>query len=646
MSCSGGGSGDQIGALPAQNSGDEVPQVLRSVIEIENAKPGTHDWKLSNPAQNHEIEGYASLTSVNRGGSIDLYVNTSSSTYNIDIYRMGYYGGAGARLMQSLPNFQRQPQVVPCLSPNNVIECNWSVSHQLTIPAAENNPESLNYWASGIYLAKLSANTAPAKESYIIFVVRDDERPATYVSQLPVTTYQAYNFWGGKSLYTGCEVQEAGWRCADGARQSNAVSFNRPYGRGANPASAAGVGAGEFITNVQPARAGYEISNAAWDYNMVRWMEKQGYDLKYITNLDLHENSAVLQKTKAFISTGHDEYYSKPMWDRLVSAKLAGINLAFFSANQIYWQVRFNDGVYGSSKKNRTMICYRAGGDPVTDNNLTTNQFRYLGRPEAGLIGNQYIKDPIVGDVTLSNASHWLFSGTGASKDTVLKGLLGYEINAHVADISPPQTKILAHSVSNGYASHITYYVDASSAQVFATGTMQWSWGLDNFIPNNLRSDYTDPIAQRFSANLFNAIGENNLLTLTHVASSLQMNTPAGDLSGGQVILDMGPVDRSKTNQWRFLLADQEHFQIVSRANGLCLQTIGTTSGARTGSRDCNGADNQKWKVREAGSGTINLLEKSSGLCLGMPNSAGAGVVLTVSTCDNSQHQLWRRANL
>lgn len=637
-----------VASTPPDAPPVNMPPTAASVIALENAKQGSTEWKLVNPALEHEIEGYASLTSVNRGGEIDFFVNTKSApSYNIDVYRMGYYGGAGARLMKPFKNIARQAQPLPCRNPDDVIECDWNASLRLRIPDDVSDPRSVDYWASGIYLARLSTNDATVRDSYVIFVVRDDTRPATYVQQLPVSTYQAYNFWGGKSMYTGCESHPNGWDCGPNERPASAVSFNRPYGRGATAASAPGVGAGEFLTNVQPVHAAYNISNAGWDYNMLRWVEKQGYDVKYISNLDLHENSAVLSQAKAFISVGHDEYYSKVMWDRLVAAKAAGINLAFFSANQLFWQVRFVPGTYGASKANRIMICYRGGGDPERDNNLTTDQFRFLGRPEASLIGNQYVTDPVVGDITITNAGHWLFAQSGATNGALLKGLLGYEVNSYVEGISPAQTKKLASSPfvfkSANMTSDVTYYVDQSSAQVFSTGSMQWTWGLDNYIPGNVRPDYTSAVAQAFTANLFAAIGEKNLYTFRQPETGLGLGIPAGDLTGAPVVVSGAPSGNSKIQQWRVVASsDGSYYHLVSRANGLCLQALGGNGGAQVATSDCSGADRQKWRLGAADGGKVSLIEKSSGLCLQSAGTAGGG--LTVETCGNRATQNWQQS--
>ncbi|WP_176442415.1 RICIN domain-containing protein [Noviherbaspirillum humi] len=625
------------------------PPTNTGTVAIENAKTGTTAWQLSNPATLGEIEGYASLTSVAKGGSIDFYVNTSAASYNIDIYRMGWYGGAGGRLMLSIPNLTGVAQPKPCLNAGGVIDCNWSVSRTLTIPNTATDPAASDYWASGIYLAKLTTNGATPKDSYIIFVVRDDARVATYIAQLPVTTYQAYNYWGGKSLYTGCINHNSAWQCANGSTPATSVSFNRPYGPSTNPQAAYGVGAGEFITNVQPVVEGYPITSAGFDYNMVRWMERQGYDVKYISNLDLHERGTALANAKAFISMGHDEYYSRTMRDRLVSSRDAGTNLAFFSANQVYWQVRFANSTFGSTTTNRIMTCYRNGGDPVTDPLLRTGKFRDLGLPEGAFLGAQYVADPVMGNVSITNAEHWLFTGSGATNSTVLAGLLGYEVNAIVAGVSPPNVVSLARSTSGGVSSDMTYYIADSTAQVFGTGTMQWSWGLDSFISNSVRSDYTSTIAQKITDNVFRAVAEQDLYTFSNAANSLFLSLPTGSTAAVQVVQNPAPANGSKANQWRMLAYGDGAFQIVSRGSGLCLDAYGSTAGSQVGTWECNGLPHQRWKLTAVGgdSNLFTITDMRSQLCLSAPSTnSGSGAGLVLQACVNSPTQQWRRTGI
>ena len=644
IACSNAVFGDPAVGLDKTCDTAPPPPVSGNPIALENAKAGTTAWQLVNPAVAGEIEGYASATSVRKGSSIDLYVSTAAASFNIDIYRMGYYAGKGARLMQSITNIAGAVQPKPCLSPAGVIECNWKVTRSIAIPNSATDPASLSYWPSGVYLARLSTTGAAVKDSYILFVVRDDARAATYVSQLPVTTYQAYNYWGGKSLYTGCAVHDVYWGCADGSVPASAVSFNRPYGASTNPLAQIGVGAGEFLTNVQPVSEGYPISSAGFDYNMVRWMEQQGYDVKYITNLDLHEQPAILANARAFLSTGHDEYYSRTMRDRLLASRDAGVNLAFFSSNQVYWQVRFVAGAYGANPTNRVMICYRRGGDPVTDPVLGTGKFRDLGQPEAALLGAQYVADPVVGGITLNNTPHWLFTGTGATAGAVLNGLLGYEVNAVVPGISPSNVVTLAHSASNGFFSDMSYYVAPSSAQVFGTGSMQWSWGLDSYIPNGLRSDYSSPIARAITANVFSAIADQSLFSLQNAGTGLYLGTPPDNTAASQTIQAQAVASAGKSNQWRLLPYGDGNTQVVARANGLCLDAYGATAGSAAGTYACHGLPHQRWLFSDVGNTLVTISDRRSQLCLSAQPGSTAGSGLVMQPCSGSALQQWKKA--
>lgn len=611
-------------------------------IGLENAKTGTTLWTLNNPALQGEIEGYPSSTSVNRGESISFYVRTSAPTFNIDVFRMGYYSGAGARLMYSAQNIPGSKQNYPCLNPNGVIECNWAVSHTLTIPNAATDPGQLTFWTSGVYLARISANDANKKDSYMIFVVRDDNLKATYVAQLPVTTYQAYNYWGGRSLYTGCVNHRADWSCPGGEQKANAVSFNRPYIPSSNPRAVYGAGAGEFLTNIQTVQEGYPISSAGFDYNMVRWLERQGYDVKYVTNIDLHRDANVLNGAYSFISFGHDEYYSSAMWDHLITARNSGINLAFFSSNQIYWRIRFDAGYYG--RANGIITCYKYVQDPVSSGDSKTGLFRDLGKPEAALIGGQYVAAPVTGDISVTNPSHWLYSGSGATNTSMLRGLLGYEVNAIVSGISPANVESLAHTAGAGFESDISYYVAPSSAQVFATGSMAWAWGLDSYFSGGLRQDYSSPIAQKVTANVLDAFAETAQDAFVNGASGLYLATVSGSLDATQVIQDAAPTGTLKANWWRVIPSAAGKVRIVSRATGYCLDAYGTSAGAVVGTWGCNGGPNQDWTLTDQGNGYATIRDSRSSLCLEVPNAAtSAKAGLALGSCSQQPKQLWFR---
>jgi len=473
----------------------------------ENLLAGTADWALVNPATNREIEGYASATSVNGGDAIDLFVNTASANYTIDVFRMGWYDGLGGRQVAGPILRAGIVQTIPAPDADGMVNCDWT---NATTIVAEHGPG--DPWASGVYLARLTTGDS-GKQSYILFVVRDDARVSDLVVQIPVTTYQAYNFWGGRSTYGWGSGNALPWGSTSGT-PANKVSFNRPYAASTNPAAAYGMGAGEFMNNIQPVAEGYPISSAGWDYNMVRFLEREGYDVTYVTNIDVHQSPTHLTGKEAFLSIGHDEYWSHAMRANVEAARDTGLDLAFFTANAVYWQVRFEPDP-NSANPDRVMVIYKSlaedpfanDGDPANDI-YTTVRWRdaILGRSEDGLVGVRYYSDPFDGDMIIADASHPYFAGTGLQNGDALVGLLGYEVDERSGG-EPAGTVTLAASPASGRTAHMTMYTAASGAQVFATGSMQWSWGLDDFGAPALRSSRLNGAAQQVTRNVLNGFG-------------------------------------------------------------------------------------------------------------------------------------------
>lgn len=464
-------------------------------VVAENRLPGTADWQLTCPATAREIEGYASATSVDRGGVIDLYVNTRSPSFELEVFRIGWYQGLGARRVFGPVVVAGTEQVMPAMEPaTGLVDCAWVHPYALSTTGAD--------WCSGVHLARLSAHDS-GRQSYILFVVRDDQRRADLLFQLSVTTYQAYNAWGGKSLYH--------WG-SSGQLRATKVSFNRPYAANAqNPAAAVGMGAGEFLTNLQPHAGSYPVSNAGWDCNLLRWLEREGYDLAYCTNLDTHAAPERLLASKAWLSVGHDEYWSGAMREHVQAARDGGVHLGFFSANSAYWKVRFEASA-ASGSADRIMVCHkRAASDPLRASAQATGKWRSaaIGRPESELIGVMYVGDPVDADIVVTAAEHWVFAGTGLENGDRLPGLLGYEVDGVDAAHAPPGLQVLAASpwaaltdtARHGVA-HMSLYTAASGAIVFATGSIQWAWGLDDFNAPALRPVRSNAAAQRLTRNL------------------------------------------------------------------------------------------------------------------------------------------------
>lgn len=488
---------------PPDEEPEDPPPVSQNVIQRENAKTEAHGvtsaWYIEDRdyAADREIEGYASATCINRGESIQFFVNTPEPTYTISVYRVGWYGGMGGRLVREpierAGRIQPPPEVDPI---TNVVECNWLDPYQLDIPRNDNDPTD---WASGIYLAKLTAGTS-GKQSYIIFVLRDDARDAALMFQASVTTYAAYNNWGNYSFY---DTDYAGRETDPGRRTAFKVSFDRPYRNPQRPCN--GKGAGDFLS---------------WELLMLRFIEREGYDTTYTSNIAVHAAPERLRQHRAFLSVGHDEYWTREMYDAIQSARDYGMHMGFFGANMGYWQVRLENSSRG--RPNRKVVCYKWDAytqDPMRDVNpsLTTTIWRdaVLNRPEAALIGVMYDYNSVDLNMVMSDCSGWICAGTGLSNGDVLPGMLGYEVDRFDHASSPANCQIIASSpyqvcyeagcIPETRYANMTYYDAPSGAGVFATGTMQWNWGLDDFIvgpwgnrSNNAVQKMTRNVLNRF----------------------------------------------------------------------------------------------------------------------------------------------------
>ena len=307
-------------------------------VQAENARPGTRAWQITSPTTGPgQIEGYASAPSINRGGQITFYVNTTDPTYTLQVFRLGYYAGLGARAETSAILLTGSSQTVPAPDPvTGVVDCNWTPAYTLTT----NNPNDSKDWVSGYYVALLTGR-ASGLQSYIPFVVRDDSRNSALLFQSSFNTSQAYNAWGGKSLYTYNSTQGIA---------AVKVSFDRPFDDG--------MGTGLFIS--------YEL-------DMLSYLEQKGYDVTYVSDLDVHSNPSALFQHKAILDVGHGEYWSWEMRQNVMAALNAGVNLGFFGANMMYWQIRY-EASQVTGQNNRVIVCYKTladAEDPMAANPAT-----------------------------------------------------------------------------------------------------------------------------------------------------------------------------------------------------------------------------------------------------------------------------------
>jgi methionine-rich copper-binding protein CopC len=446
-----------------------------NAVVVENCYPGDTGWKLQSPgrASDGGIEGYATAPSINRGGSVDLKVDApGASTLRFEIYRSGYYGGAGARLYSVLRNVPGGAQDACAKdSSTGLVDCsNWSTTATLTTTSA---------WPTGVYLIRVVREDNNS-DTHILLVVRDDASHSDLLYGLPVTSYQAYNAYQGRSLY---DYNSFGDNTVAGTPRAVKVSLDRPYYQSVS-------GEGNWFTKT--------------DYASVYWMERSGYDLSYASNTDLEQNGSMVGAHKAYVSGVHDEYWSSAMRSALQGARNAGTDLFFLGANEVYWKVRYENGPGGA---NTVMVCYKTTqSGPADPSGIPTGTWRDpngANQPENGLTGIMYVGDndgkffPM--HVTAAQGSDPVWRHTelatlapGTSED-IGTNIVGWEWDARVANgAEPPGVITLAASPVSGNliqgngafvtpgstTVNMTKYVAGSGALVVATGTNQWFRGL------------------------------------------------------------------------------------------------------------------------------------------------------------------------
>jgi hypothetical protein len=422
-------------------------------VKAENAKPGDRGWNLMNTSNQAPgaIEGYADHVSAVNGDTVNLFVSTVAPSFHVEAYRMGWYGGDGGRLIWRSAELPGTKQAAPTLTPGvNMIETHWTPSLTVTVTAA---------WPPGDYILKLVGTGN--QQSRVPLTVRDDSSTAAYVMQNSVTTWQAYNLWGGYDLYQG-RSPPGGMGFAD---RSRVVSFDRPYD------FSFGGGAADFMGNELP---------------LVMMAERLGLDVTYSTDVDLHAAPERLLQHRALISLGHDEYWSSVMRQGVEAARDRGVNLLFLGANAIYRHIRFEASPLGP---NRHEIDYKsANEDPITPVDPTEATSDWPSppdpRPESTIIGDMYTCNPVKADMVVVDPSSWVFGGTGLQPGAKLADLVGSEYDRYNPSLPGPRNiQILAHSpLTCGHQqdhSDMTYYTAPSGGGVFATGTNVWVASLD-----------------------------------------------------------------------------------------------------------------------------------------------------------------------
>jgi N,N-dimethylformamidase beta subunit-like, C-terminal/Domain of unknown function (DUF4082)/Bacterial Ig-like domain/Bacterial Ig domain len=514
-------------------------------VVAENCLPGTpqSQWDISG-AGSQDIQGFATDISANAGSTIHFKIDTPATAYRLDIYRMGYYGGDGARLIQSVtPPAGLLPQNQPaCVTTgaSGLIDCgNWATSASWDIPATA---------VSGVYFAHVVRTDAVAGESHIVFVVRNDGGSSGVFFQTSDTTWQAYNQYGGNSLYVGGPGSDPG--------RAYKVSYNRP------------------VTTRQTSPED-SVFNA--EYPMIRWLERNGYDVSYTTGVDSDRRGALIRNHRVFLSVGHDEYWSATQRANVEAARNAGVNLAFLSGNEVFWKTRWEG--------DRTLVTYKethqsAKLDPLA--NVWTGSWRDPrpfnpegGQPENALTGTLFTVNS--GDRALAvppaDGALRLWRGSGVASEaaagrtaTLTQSSVGYEWDEDVDNGARPAGLVrLSTTTGNGvevledfgltYANgnathHVTLYRDTNGAGpdalVFGAGTVQWSWGLDS--DHDRGSPAPDASMKQATVNLLADMGtqpgslEPGLSTAAASADAQAPSTSITSPAGGATVAAGSPV--------------------------------------------------------------------------------------------------------
>jgi hypothetical protein len=468
----------------------------RDLIRAENEKPGTTDWMLRNvrvdPKTKYRcpwVEGYCSRNSVRPGESLSVMVSTNPpSPFVLDVYRLGYYNGKGGRHLARLGSFKGRAQPEAEVRPLRLRECRWEPSVQLEIARD---------WPSGVYLGKLTAEKENI-QSYIIFIVRDD-RACDFLFQCSDTTWAAYNRWPDRwSLYDDDKTGWDDWYTGPGV----SAGWDRPYGKYRQVVDAPlSLGSGEFLL---------------WEFPLAFWMEKHSYDVSYVSNVDTHADAAGLRRAKAFLSVGHDEYWSLEMFRNVKAALEAGVHAAFFSGNAVDGVVALHAN--GNGAANRWIERVGTFGGALPDRRAREEKHAARWKqhgPDPRAIMGARTTLPANGwsDWTCVREKHWLFAGTGMKNGDKIPGLVGWEHHGEPADV--PGLEVVARGpvTSHGKPQGVDYtsvvFPGPKGNIIFNAATIWWSDGLSH-PPAYVRPSAhgksppgPDQRVQRMTANLF-----------------------------------------------------------------------------------------------------------------------------------------------
>lgn len=448
-------------------------------VAAENRLPGSTGW-APQPGAGRDIAGYADATSVRCGSTLRLFVSTAAKSYRVEAWRLGYYGGAGGRLVWTSAPIPGRRQRGPIVDPTTLeVRAGWFPTARITVTPA---------YVPGDYVLRLVPSTGRA--GYIpLTVTVPAGAPVAATVVHSTATWQTYNAWGGYSGYHG----------PDGSSEtrSRVVSFERPYDKS---------GANEYF---------------AGEYPLTRFLEFHGIDAAYETSEDL-DAGIVPAHTRVILSAWHAEYVTTGARNALDAATRRGVNLAFFGGNQIYWRPAYRSDAIGPR---RELVIYRTReDDPYAENaGRATERWRDtpIDMPEQLFLGSEFTCLQVDAPVQVSN--NWLFAGTGLHVGDEIPHLSFQEVDEVMPGPSA-DVRLLSRSTfycgsrSSMRAHDIVVRSTPSGAAVFNAGTLGWVCRL-------AASCAVDPTDQRL---------QRIVSTMTWNVLAPMLRGPAGFLAAGQ----------------------------------------------------------------------------------------------------------------
>jgi hypothetical protein len=410
-------------------------------------------WGIASKNFHADTAGFLTPNSILPGELVRAFVTCPKGSFTLTAYRMGYYGGIGAHgywTSKSNPCSKQRAQVIDPVT--HMSESHWQESAQ--IPTTDLPP--------GFYLIKVVASTG--HEAFMPLVVRQNDVQGKVAFSIPTMTGLAYNTWHGASAYRGDGI------FADRAR---VFSFDRPNDWG--------FGSGKYLYYVHP---------------LLTTADRLGLDIAYVTDVDVATIPNLLAGARAYVSGGHDEYWTGSERTAVETARTKGTNLLFFGANVAYWQTRLESSPLGA---NRHVILYKSAQEDPNKANPTI-RFRDIPRPESILTGQQYNCFPVTGNFTVSVPDSFIFQSTHVTKGSKFSGIMGPEVD-HV--VTPNrfvgQVRVVAKSVvtrgrvtKTPTTSDLVYGVSPSGAGTISVGTMKWvERGLTSSVPAATRAFVT-----------------------------------------------------------------------------------------------------------------------------------------------------------